>query len=263
MRKAKYLVLALVMSLFCDPSYAAETLDIAVTEFCPYLCDPARDDGKEGYVAEILKSVYEPAGYKLEFHRVPYERGILGTEQGIFDGMPMLNRRSSEKIVLSEDLCGVLVQNFYVKKGNPWRYDGMKSLEGINVGSVEGYNYAPLSPDYEAYLRKYGKTDPKRVFYAATEDPSLTNLQWILEGKVTTFNECASVIDYLTSKEGLEGKFDVAGTLGVLENYMGISPQRRDSRKLAELFDRGMKELRETGRLDAILGGYGLQDWKK
>jgi polar amino acid transport system substrate-binding protein len=64
-------------------------------------------------------------------------------------------------------------------------------------------------------------------------------------------------------KKELAGKFDTAGTLGILENYMGISPKRPDSRKLTELFDQGMKKLRDTGRLDTILSGYGLKDWNK
>jgi hypothetical protein len=65
-------------------------------------------------------------------------KGIRETEQGTYDGMPMLNSRSSEKIVLSEEPCGILIQIFYVKKGDPWKYDGLQSLENINVGSVSG-----------------------------------------------------------------------------------------------------------------------------
>ncbi len=262
MQSAKAFMLALILLLLCNSLYA-ETLNIAVHEFCPYLCEPDKENGKEGYVAEVLKAVYEPAGYKLKFHRVPYERGIRDTEQGIYDGMPMLNSRSSEKIVLSAEQCGVLIQNFYVKKGVTWKYDSIKSLKNIDVGSVIGYNYSSLDSDYEAYLRKYSNTRPKKVFYAATGNPSLINLKWILKERITTFNECSYLIDYISLKEGLAGKFDIAGTLGILENYMGISPKRPDSRKLTELFDQGMKKLRDTGCLDTILIGYGLKDWKK
>lgn len=249
--------------LFSCGSVHAEALNVAVHEFCPYLCEPAKENGKEGYVAEVLTAIYEPAGYKLKFHRVPYDKGIRDTEQGIYDGMPMLNSRSSEKMVISTEPCGVLIQNFYVKKGDPWKYEGLKSLESIKVGSVLGYNYSALDPDYEAYLHKYSKTDPKKVFYAETENPSLANLKKILEGKITTFNESSYVIDYLSLKEGLTGQFSIAGTLGVLENYMGISPKRRDAHKLAGIFDHGIKKLKSTGQLDTILSKYGLTDWKK
>ncbi|MBI5593830.1 MAG: hypothetical protein HY881_25530 [Deltaproteobacteria bacterium] len=167
-------MLALILLHLCH-SLHAETLNIAAHEFCPYLCEPVKESGKEGYVAEILKAVYDPAGYRLKFHRVSYVRGIRDTEQGTYDGMPTLNPRSSEKMVLSEEPCGILIQNFYVRKGNPWKYDGLKSLENITVGSVSGYNYSALDPDYEAYLRKNSNTRPKKVFYAATRNPSLTS----------------------------------------------------------------------------------------
>ena len=81
-------------------------------------------------------------------------KGIRETELGPYDGMPMLNSRSSEKIVLSEEPCGILIQNSYVKKGDPWKY-------------------------------------------------------------------------YISLKEGLAAKFDTAGTLGILENDMGISLESR------------------------------------
>ncbi|MFZ3047471.1 MAG: transporter substrate-binding domain-containing protein [Desulfatirhabdiaceae bacterium] len=258
----KIFVFGLFLLLACG-SLDAETLNIAVHEFCPYLCEPAKENGKEGYVVAVLKAVYEPEGYKLKFHRVSYVQGIRDTEQGRYDGMPMLNSRSSKKIVLSEEPCGTLIQNFYVKKGDPWKYEGIKSLENIHVGSIHGYNYASLDPEYDAYLQKFSNTNPKKVFYADTETPSLTNLTMILEGKITTFNECSYLVDYISLKEGLTGKFGIAGNLGTLENYMGISPKRPDARKLAEIFNQGIKKLRNTGQLNTILSGYGLMDWEK
>lgn len=254
--------LALIVLLWSGTGYA-ETLNIAVHEFCPYLCKPEKENGKEGYVAEVLRAIYEPKGFKLVFDRVPYVRGIRSTEQGIYDGMPMLNSQSSDKIVLSKELCGILVQNFYVKKGNPWKYTGLNSLENILVGSIIGYNYSPLDPDYESYLRKYSKTEPKRVFYVASENPTLSNLKMIQTDRITTFNECSYVVEYIINKENLGPKFEVAGTLGILKNYMGISPKRPDVRELTAVFDVGIQRLRKTGRLSAILKDYGLADWQK
>ena len=101
------------------------------------------------------------------------------------------------------------------------------------------------------------------MFYVGTQNPSLSSLKLILKDRITTFNECSYLIDYISMKEGLTGQFRIAGTLGALENFMGISPKRRDADKLAALFDRGMNKLRKTGQLKAIMGRYGLTDWKK
>lgn len=257
----KMLVTSLAVSiLFFGGVSQAEILKVAVHEFCPYLCDASKEDGKNGYVVEVLNAIFAPAGYELEFHRVPYVRGIRMTEQGHYDGMPMLNSHSSQEILLSDELIGTLVQNFYVKKGNPWRYQGTLSLENIVVGSILGYNYTMVDPDYEAYLRRYQHTD--RVDYVAGVDPSLINIRKILAGRTTTFNECADLVDYLSLKEGLVGQLEIAGTLGQGANYMGFSPTRTDAAKLLEIFDRGIVELRASGRLREILSDYGLSDWK-
>lgn len=256
------LTVSFLFLFLSENSVHAESLDIAVHEFCPYICNPEKENGKEGYIVEMLNAIYQPAGYTLHFHRVPYVRGIRLVEQGIYDGMPMLNSQSSKEIILSKKLCGILIQNFYVKKGEPWRYDGVKSLENIFIGSIAGYNYSPLNPEYEAYLREYSNTTPKKVYYLATKNPTLSNLEMILKGRVTTFNECSDVVDYIASKNGLTGKFDMAGSLGILKNYMGISPKRSDAQKIVYIFDREIKKLRNNGQLNHILSKYGLEDWE-
>jgi polar amino acid transport system substrate-binding protein len=253
------LLLALLL-IFSSTSLYAETLNIAVHEFCPYLCDAAKEEGKEGFVVEIIRAIFEPA-YTLRFHRVPYVRGIRLTEQGEYHGMPMLNSQSSQEIHLSKELIAILVQNFYVKKGDPWRYEGVASLENIIVGTVIGYNYSPVDREYEAYLRKHRYTD--KVDYTGGVGASLANLKKILAGRIRTFNECSYLVDYLGMTAGITGQLEVAGTLGVLDNFMGFSPKHPNAQVLVGRFDEGIRKLRESGQLNRILDRYGLEDWQK
>lgn len=252
------LLTVLILILPCGRALANQ-LDIAVHEFCPYLCNPEMEDGKEGYVAEIIRSIYGDAGYQVQFHWVPYVRGIKMTESGQYDGMPMLNAFSSQKIPMSDESVGVLNQNFYVKKGDPWRYGGIGSLEDIVVGSIIGYNYSVLDPQYESYLRKHRHSE--KVVYTAGEDATLINLKKLLAGRIRTFNECSDRVDYLAAKAGFIDKLGVAGSLGALDNYLGFSPLRSDHVTLLSIFDRGIVALRESGQLEKILSRYELKDW--
>ena len=238
----------------------APELEIAVHEFCPYLCDSTKENGKHGYVVDLLRAIYEPA-FSLRFYRVPYVRGILQTETGRFDGMPMLNSSSSEKVILSREPIGILVQNFYVKKGVNWKYQGVQSLKGIVIGSILGYNYSPLSPEYETYQRNHRETE--WVEYVGGVDATLINMRKILAGRITTFNECADLVDFIGMKEGIAHKFQSAGTLGIAKNYMGFSPKRADAKALADLFDKRIVQLRQSGELSRILAPYGVTDWVK
>lgn len=260
----KILMFVVIIFLLQPVNYSntvghAKNLDIAVHEFCPYLCDRAKENGKDGYVVDLLRAIYEPFGYRISFIRVPYKRGLLLVEKGKFHGMPMLNTHSSQKIKLSREPIGILVQNFYVKKGHPWKYKGVSSLKGIKVGSILGYNYSPWSPEYETYLRANQNTD--QVEYIAGVDASLINLRKIQIGRITTFNECADLVDYVVKKEGMDDQFQIAGTIGSAMNFMGFSSVNPEAEHLLNVFDREIIRLRKSGELDGILEIYGISDW--
>jgi len=242
--------------------YSSDTLNVAVHEFCPFLCEGSKENGKEGYVVEILRDIYEKEGYQLHFHVVSYEEGILGTERGEYDLMPMLNVHSSDKMILSKKTCAALVQNFYVLKGKNWEYNGIESLQDSKIGTILGYNYSILDTAYEAYLQENSRTESPTVFYVDTDNSVTTIIEMMKKGEITTFNECSFIVDYLLKKMNLTEEFKIAGSLGTLNNYIGFSPKRTDSEKLSEMFDTGIQELRKTGKLDSILNCYHLKDWE-
>ncbi|MTI42814.1 polar amino acid transport system substrate-binding protein [Roseibium hamelinense] len=43
--------------------------------------------------------------------------------------------------------------------------------------------------------------------------------------------------------------------------YIALSPAKDHSKELAAQLDAGMAELRASGKLNEILGKYGLKDW--
>jgi polar amino acid transport system substrate-binding protein len=81
---------------------------------------------------------------------------------------------------------------------------------------------------------------------------------------VTTFNEDQTFFQYMIAQGGM-GRledFEIAGTLGFNDQYMGFSPVNPQSPRYAALFDRGIQALRESGRLKTILDSYGIADWQ-
>lgn len=53
-----------------------------------------------------------------------------------------------------------------------------------------------------------------------------------------------------------------AGSVGPTENFIAFSPVNPKSREYAAILDRGMAEMRASGRLRQILQRYGVKDWK-
>ena len=45
--------------------------------------------------------------------------------------------------------------------------------------------------------------------------------------------------------------------------YIGFSPARPESKRYAEMFTQGVRDLRRRMKLAEILKKYGVSDWKK
>ncbi|MCG8567336.1 MAG: hypothetical protein MI747_19875 [Desulfobacterales bacterium] len=118
-----------------------------------------------------------------------------------------------------------------------------------------------MSPEYEIYQRTHRKTGG--VEYVGGVNATLINLRKIMAGRITTYNECADLVDFIVMKEGIAHEFETAGTLGIAMNYVGFSPERADAKALAAFFDRKIVQLRQSGELSRILTPYGVTDWGK
>jgi len=70
------------------------------------------------------------------------------------------------------------------------------------------------------------------------------------------------VVAHYLKRNNLVGNYQQAGCLEPVKMYIGFSPALEQSHDYAALFSRGMKELRRSGKLQAILNKYGLKDWE-
>lgn len=239
----------------------AETISFAVLDYCPYMCDPQKENGKIGFVMEIQKTIFERAGYEVQTTFLPWRRLIVGVEKGEYDATPLNNSRHSDVIIRSKETSSVLRQIFYVRKGDTWRYNGIPSLANITIGNVIGYNYSPFSSEFEEYCQQH--KDTNKVQYIGGEGAAQRNLQKIVAGRITTFNEDAGLTHYITTKIGIRDQLEEAGTLGNNIQYVGFSPKNPKSKKYAEIYDKGIREMRASGELERILRQYSMEDWEK
>ncbi|AXE32142.1 hypothetical protein DK842_20895 [Chromobacterium phragmitis] len=253
-----------VFALFLLGSFGAQAeaggeIRVALFDYCPYVCDPAAEGGKQGIAVEVLKAIYQPLGYKLSFRRSNFKRALLSVEEGSFDVIPMLNPNNSRSIALSGESWISLVQTFYVKRGKRWRYRGLDSLHGRVVGTIAGYNYGSVSPEYENYLVAGKQASDGSVVSIASGDSVLNMLKLIDAGRVDVFNEDAFTVDYMVGQRHLRGRFSAAGVLGRLPQYTGFSKKNPQTPKWIGIFDKGIQRLARSGEFDAILLGYGLR----
>ena len=258
MKKVVKMFASVFFCVACSTAYG-DTINIAVGDFCPYQCDPEKEAGRIGFMSEVTNAIFEEAGHTIRFVALPFKRAVSRTEEGLFDAV-VCNVGHSKQLIFSKEKIGVLQQTFFVKKGDPWIYEGVKSLESAIVASVIGYDLSAFSPEYEAYLQKHRHTN--LVQYIGGKNFILRNAKKILVGRVTTYNEDAGLFNYATMKAGIGDKFSTAGILGSNALYMGFYSENPNVASYIEIFDQGMKKLRASGKLDSILASYGMKDWE-
>lgn len=237
----------------------ADTLKIATDEWCPYDCIPAQNNGKVGYMGEILISAFEKKGHEIEFVEVSYSRGLALVREGKLDGTMACFKEEAPDFVFSDAIQGISNSTFFTQKGSTWKYLGKESLKAAKmIGVIKGYDY--VDPTIMEYINQH----PKNVLEITGEKPLERLLKMLLTGRLTTVIEDKVVLEYKLQQMGKSDQVVVAGYSPVKINvYSSFSPALKNSKEYAQILEEGVKEMRQTGELKKILDSYGLQDWQK
>ena len=247
--------------IFCagsvaSPAAATEILLVA-DPWCPYNCE--QTDTHPGFMVEIARHIFEKCGHTVKYINVPWARAIYGTREGQYDGIIGTGRDETPDFVFPDIEQGLARHTFYVKKGNPWRYDGLDSLEDITLGVIKNYSYGNL---FNQYIQP-NQHNPKRVQVVSGENGLALNIRKLMENKIDALIEDRAVFQHHLRQTNTTDPFEEAGVADREKVYIAFSPNMKKAETYADLLTRGMKTLRESGKLSEILKKYGLQDWKR
>ena len=247
----------LLITLFSHNSVqAAEVLSIRADSWYPMNGEPGT--AKPGYMIELAQTIMAHHGYQVDYQLLPWKRSLKYVNQGREDCVVGAYKADARELLFPEEPWGVDQVDFYVKKGNGWRYQGLESLQGITVGLIGGYAY---EEEFNALVKR---SNDKDRFQAINEDNALElNIRKILRGRITATVESVYVMNAKLEELGLTQDIVSAGTLTSGElMYIACSPKRPSSKQYLRWIDEGTQRLRRNGELQKILSRYGLTDWK-
>jgi len=257
--KYSTLIIFAISSAFVTLTTSAEELVFVndSSSYCPYtLCE----DGKEGYIIEVVKAIYRSEGYTVTIKNVPWNRAIAMVNAGTANGILGIVKKDSPELVYPQTEVARYVPVVYSLVSNPWHYEGINSLRKIRLGLIQNYGDPDSFPELKAYL----EDKSSQVSYVAT-DNSLLHLFMMIEVKhIDATIDDQRVGTYLLRKSGKEKLFksesfnDLAGS-----GFVAFTSKNAKSQHLADLFDEGMAKLRKSGKLKSILTDYGIADWSK
>lgn len=233
-------------------SVPADEISVRADEWYPVNGVP--EAPRPGFAIELLSRIWADSGYSLDYRLAPWQQSIDQTRRGEVDCIVGAYRGDAPDLLFPEQHLIVDQVTFFVRDGEPWRYQGLASLEQTTVAVIEGYAYGePL----DSWLAGH-QGDPE-LLVASDNNALEDNIRALLEGRVDVLVESTLVMSAKLEEMNLTGRLTSAGTLEERNPvYVACSPAGEKSREYLELFDQGMEALRESGELEEILERYSI-----
>jgi polar amino acid transport system substrate-binding protein len=231
--------------------------------FCSDVWPPyvnAQDSGREGYVIDLLREIYEPLGYNVELEIIPWSRCLEAVSSGRTTGVIGADEEEAPDLVFPAETMGAYHPLFYTLSNSKWIYKGIETLHDIRLGVAQDYSY---SDEMDAYIEQSRQTD--RIMLSKGEQPLDLLLNALHEGRLDAFVEDQFTINaFMGNHSEIKQDLRVAGALTTNDRmYVAFSPMEKGSIPLAKRYDRRINKLRNGGFLAKILANYNLKDWQE
>ncbi|MDI9244178.1 transporter substrate-binding domain-containing protein [Marinobacter sp. CHS3-4] len=225
----------------------ADTITAAGDPWPPFL-DP--DHPQQGVAIAIAREALESQGHELEFSFVPWARALDGVKAGDYDALigTWWTQERTNFLMYSEPYLTNQIK-FIKRKGDPFEFDGLKSLEGKTVGTVRGYGY--------------GDDFANAEFFTRSPAPRLiTNVRKVIHERLDLSLEDELVARSLINKEdpALMDKIEFTDSALSSEDLhvtSGLANPRHTM--VIEAFNKGLKTIQANGTFDRILEENGLK----
>lgn len=207
---------------------------------------------------EVAKEIFAKAGHTVEYKTMAWARALEECRKGAVAAVIGADAKEAPDFVFPNEAAAVIDNTFVVKKGNAWKYAGAASLDKLKLGAIQGYSYSGEVGDYIAANAK----NATRVDMVGGDNALEMNLKKLAAGRVDVTVDAKPVLAYKLLKLNLADKVEYAGSVDPSAIYIAFSPANPKSKEYAAILDKGIAEMRASGRLKQILDRYGVSDWK-
>lgn len=231
-----------------SPAFSSDrVIKLATLNWSPYVEERLEN---YGFVSEIVKEVFNKAGYRVDIHFMPWARVLADVKSGIYDAMyPAYYSDERNRIyAMTKSISnGPLV--FYKCKDRDITYHSLSDLKNYTIGVVRGYVNTKEFDAADYLNKKIVSSDKQNLLKLVTHRIDLV------------------VIDKFTAQMII--KTDIphaAGKLNFvdppLENktlHVGFSRNIADYPKLLEDFNQALAEMVQSGRIKVITQKHGFK----
>lgn len=182
----------------------AKTLKVCYDQWPPMTIFPTKEAPERGVVIDMVEQIYSSKGYALEYFEVPLARGLDMVAEGLCDMLPeyVYSKNSEKGFSYAGEATFSYASAFVVRKNDPWRYQGIQSLNGKRIATGPGWDYSSMSASYQNYI-----DDPKNANFveviAGYDDVVDRIFQMIKEKRVDLYVDNELVLQYVLNQLNL------------------------------------------------------------
>jgi hypothetical protein len=214
-------------------------------------------EGHRGVVLEMIQSILEKEGYRVEFYTYPWNRVLNMTRAGDVDMVLCIADNEAPDLSRNKVVFQRVKYGIYVSKENPWKYTGKQSLAAVGTLAIlENYDYGH---EFMAIIKAH--PDKFQIF---TEDDTVTRFAMMIKAnRLSGFIEDINVTKFNLAGTGFEDAVQLAGVIEpVNDAYVGFSPKLPPAtvEKLTRILDEGAKSFYRSSKFVEILKRDGIYD---
>jgi ABC-type amino acid transport substrate-binding protein len=147
----KMLIKILFLTLISLNSFAEDkVLTFASDPYCPWNCD---DPVNKGIAVDILKAIFEPKGYKVEYINMPWTNALKNVRQGKFTGVMIASLNSDTKDFIFPKTAIVDNNTYYAAQNK--LSDQIKVVGSINDTHKNYIIFSPALKESQALADMY------------------------------------------------------------------------------------------------------------
>ena len=249
------LILASFILLITNMSYSdtKSSVTLAADDWCPFTCDPKSPTPAKGVLFDIATAALSESKIEIKYEFINWARATALMKKQKIDGLIGVYASDFPELLLTKNPLMISQDCFYSKSESSdlknWQWNGLKSLDGLKVGIINGYGYGEIVDNFK--LTPAGK----QIFFESSGDNPLTqNIKKIEKNRIQLILENKMVIDYLKS-QNKQLKLTQHGCLEDKKIYIGFinTPKNIEIIKKIDLF---MASPQSEAKIKSILQKY-------
>ncbi|KGJ95002.1 substrate-binding periplasmic protein [Colwellia psychrerythraea] len=228
-----------------------EIIQISAIDWCPQIC---LDKNRPGYVIELVKKIFEDTPYKLEIDIYPWSRAIKNVSLGKADALLSPAKSEAPNLLYPQLAVGYQQMCFFTLAESTWRYEGVSSLKGLQIGIATDTSIEELNSYVKSHLYQF-QFQPYHERYLAQ---SFAKLE---KKRMHSFLFTKNSTLFALHKQHKKNSIKVAGCVSKAPIYMAFTPINTKKDKIAEImsvFDKKLTALKKTSYINKLMISYHL-----